>query len=68
MSNAPIKSQIIGALRGYAGGATASVVARELDLSPETVVKILDGLYVSSRVECCLLGEGVYLYRLAPLN
>jgi hypothetical protein len=68
VSNVPIQTQVVVALKGYASGATAAVVARELDLSPEVVTAILDGMYASSRVECCLLGESIYLYRLAPPN
>ena len=68
VSNVPIQTQVMGALKGYASGATAAVVARELELSPEVVTAILNGLYASSRVECCLLDESVCLYRIVPPN
>jgi hypothetical protein len=68
VSNVPIQTQVLGVLRNYSEGATVSFVARMLDLSPEVVAPVLDGLYVSSKVECRPLGESIYLYRLALPN
>lgn len=60
VSNVSIQNQVLGALRNHANGVTAAAVAQATGLAADQVRMVLEGLYVSSQVECRRLGESVY--------
>lgn len=66
--NASIETRVMGLLRNYKEGVSASFAAQELGLPADVVIPVLERLYTSSAVECRRLGMSIDVFRLPRWN